>query len=296
MMKNFIGSRAMPDLVYHSPKDVNELMSLLSDSGEPVKIVAGCTDFVPAVRTGRWTFDDGITIIDIKKVKDFDTIKKEGNLLKIGACARLTQILESEDVRKYAPVLAQAAEQMASLQVRNTATIGGNICMASPAGDTVPPLLVMDAGVTIKDKDGEQDVMLKDFFTGPGQSILKPGQVLTSISIPITDQPDPACFLKIGTRTAVIISIVSAAVRVGSTNGICENTRIALGSVAPTPIRVYKAESFLDKKSLDDKTIEECARIASEDISPISDLRGGKEYRKDVAGTLVKRAIKACRG
>jgi carbon-monoxide dehydrogenase medium subunit len=298
-MKNFIGSRAMPDLIYHSPKDMDGLMSLLQNNKkeglQEIKVVAGCTDFFPAVRSGRWTFKDGVNIIDIKKIKCLDYIKKEDNLIKIGACTRLTQIFESPEILDNAKVLSQAVGQMASLQVRNTATIGGNLCMSSPAADTAPVLLALGAKVTLQDPKGTQEIRLKDFFTGPGQNVLKSDQILTQISFPIQEKHETAYFLKIGTRTAVIIAVVSVAVGMGIKNGVCENPKIALGSVAPTPIRVEKAEKFLHHKSLDDPTIEACAKIVSEEISPITDLRAGKEYRKDMAGTLVKRAILACK-
>jgi len=297
-MKNFIGTRAMPNLIYHAPGNIDDLISLLQNLNkkkEHFKIVAGCTDFIPAVRTGRWTFDDDVNVIDIRKVKALDKIKKEGNMLKIGACARLAKIVESAEVIKNAPILAQVANQIGSLQIRNTATIGGNICMSSPAADMAPALLVLDAKVTLKGPGGEQEIMLKDFFTGPGQNILKPDQILTQITCPIMGAQEAAHFIKIGKRTAVIISIVSAAVCLGIKNGVCENSKIALGSVAPTPVRAKKAENFLNNKILDYKTIEQCAKIASEEISPITDLRSSGEYRKDMACTLVKRAIIACR-
>ena len=285
----------MPDLVYHSPEDMDGLMSLLIDRKGNCKIVAGCTDFIPAVRTGRWAFNDGINIIDIRKVKALQYIRRDDDMLKIGACTRLTQILESPEVIENAPVLAQAVSEMASLQVRNTATIGGNICMSSPAADTAPALLVLEAKVTLKNPDGEQEVLLNEFFTGPGQNVLKPDQILTQISFSILGNEAAAHFLKIGTRTAVIISVVSAAVCLGIKNGLCRNPKIALGSVAPIPLRVNRAEAFLTNKEPDDKTIEQCAVIASEEASPITDLRGSKEYRKDMVRILVRRAIIACR-
>jgi len=295
VMKNFIGARAMPDLVYHSPKEMSDLMSLFDTHGTSARVVAGCTDFIPSIRTGRWCFDHEPNLIDITKMPVLNQIEKTDDVLKIGAGVSLTRILESPEVKVHCPVLAQAVEQMASLQVRNTATMGGNICMASPAADTVPPLLVSDAWVIIHDAQGEHRVLLTDFFTGPGRSVLTQGQVLTHICIPIKKSNEAAWFQKIGTRTAVIISVVSAAVQVSVTNGICETARIALGSVAPTPVRVAGAETFLEGKPLDEQVIKECARLAAQAISPISDLRSSKEYRKDVAQTLVKRSILACR-
>jgi len=289
----------MPDLIYHSPDNIDSLMSFLQTSKQEgrknVKIVAGCTDFVPAVRTGRWTFEAGVNIVDIKKIKDLNYIKQEEGLIKIGACTCLTRIFESPKVLEHAKVLSQAVGQMASLQVRNTATIGGNLCMSSPAADTAPVLLALGARVTLQDPSGKQEIELRDFFTGPGQNVLKSDQILTQISFPAQKAHEAAHFLKIGTRTAVIISVVSVAVGMGIKKGICENPKICLGSVGPTPIQVEKAEKFLHNKFLDDQTIDACAKIVSQEISPITDLRASKEYRKDMAATLVKRAILACR-
>jgi carbon-monoxide dehydrogenase medium subunit len=184
---------------------------------------------------------------------------------------------------------------MASVQVRNTATMGGNLCMASPAADTAPPLLVSDATVVIQDAHGETVLPVADFFTGPGRSVLTPGQVMTHICIPKLKDQQAAAFLKIGTRTAVIISVVSAAVRIGMAGGVCGSARIALGSVAPTPVRVTAAEEFLSGKPLDDQVLETCAEMAASAVSPITDLRASAGYRKDVAKTLVKRCLMACR-
>jgi CO/xanthine dehydrogenase FAD-binding subunit len=292
---NFIGSRAMPELAYHSPADMNGLMALMDTHGTTARIVAGCTDFIPSVRTGRWRFDPKLQLIDISKLPALNQIEAQGDILKIGAGVTLTKILASPEVAAHCPVLAQAVEQMASLQVRNTATMGGNLCMASPAADTVPPLLVSDAWLVIKDAQKETTVPVADFFTGPGQSILQPGQVLTHICIPKNKPGESAWFMKIGTRTAVIISIVSAAVKIRLTDGVCETARIALGSVAPTPVRVTAAEQFLAGKLLDDPAIDACAGMAASAITPITDLRASAEYRKDVAETLVKRCIHACR-
>ncbi len=291
---NFIGSRAMPELVYNAPETMQDLMDLISTHGPFAKIVAGCTDFIPSIRTGRWRFDPGLNLIDISKIKALNRIENKEDILKIGAGVTLTQILTSPVVRASCPVLTQAVEQMASLQVRNTATMGGNLCMASPAADTAPPLLVSDAWVLIQDAQGSTSVPVVDFFTGPGQSILTPGQVLTHICIPKIKAKESAGFRKIGTRTAVIISIVSAAVKIRMDGDLCETARIAFGSVAPTPVRVAAAEQFLAGKPLEKRVIEKCAGMAADEISPITDLRASAVYRKDVAETLVKRCIMDC--
>ncbi|MFO7753756.1 MAG: xanthine dehydrogenase family protein subunit M [Desulfobacteraceae bacterium] len=295
MMKNFIGSRALPEFVYHAPDTVEEVTAQLESSDTPFRILAGCTDFIPALRTGRWELNEGTHVIDLKRIKALDYIEKQGDTLRIGSCTRLSGILESALIREHAPVLVEAVGRMASWQVRNTATIGGNICMSSPAADTAPPLLVMDAAVTLAGPSGRQEIRLEDFFKGPGRNVLEKNQVLTEISFPAPEENGTSAFLKIGNRTAVIISIASAAARLALNNGVCDNPKIAMGSVAPTPLRMERAESFLAGKPLEARVIEECADIVSEDISPITDLRASGEYRRDVARTLVKRAITKCK-
>ncbi len=159
-MKNFIGSRALPELNYHRPRDIDSLIKLIDSLDTPYKVVAGCTDFIPAVRHGNWTFEDGLNVIDIRSVKGFGGIREEGDRVVIGAATRLSEIVESTILQEKAPVLVEAVDAMASPQVRNTATIGGNLCMASPAADTAPPLLVLDAQVVIRGSDGEDTVPL----------------------------------------------------------------------------------------------------------------------------------------
>lgn len=295
MMKNFIGSRALPEFIYHAPDTMDEMTDLLENIDKPFRVMAGCTDFIPALRTGRWELNEGTHVIDLKRIKALDYIEKQGNFVRIGSCTRLSGILESDLIRQHAPVLAEAAGRMASWQIRNTATIGGNLCMSSPAADTAPPLLVMDAAVTVTGPSGTEEIRLDEFFEGPGRNVLEKNQVLTEISFPALEESGTSAFLKIGNRTAVIISIVSAAVRLAVHDGVCDNPKIAMGSVAPTPLRMGRAERFLAGRPLEARVIEECADIVSRDISPITDLRASGEYRRDVARTLVKRAINKCK-
>ena len=294
-MKNFIGSRALPEFIYHAPDTMDEVTDLLENMDKPFRVLAGCTDFIPALRTGRWELSEDTHVIDLKRIKALDYIEKQGDTVRIGSCARLSGILESDLIRQHAPVLAEAVGRMASWQIRNAATIGGNICMSSPAADTAPPLLVMDAQVTLTGPSGRQEIRLEDFFQGPGRNVLEKNQILTEISFPALEENGTSAFLKIGNRTAVIISIVSAAARLAINNGVCTHPKIAMGSVAPTPLRMKRAEKFLENKPLDTQVIEDCADIVSEDISPITDLRASGEYRRDVGRTLVKRAITKCK-
>ncbi|SMC65160.1 carbon-monoxide dehydrogenase medium subunit [Desulfocicer vacuolatum DSM 3385] len=293
-MKNFVGSRALPDLVYHCPENMNALMALFDTIQGEYKIVAGCTDFIPAVRGGRWSFNDGLSLIDIKKIDELNFIKETDGIVTIGAVTPLSTIMSSDIVQKHAPGLCHAMSTMASPQVRNVGTMGGNIAMSSPAGDTVPSLLALGASVIIKGKQEEKKVALDQFFTGPGKNIMASNEVLKAIEFPALKADESVHFQKIGTRDAVIISIVSAASFLKVENGVCKAARIALGSVAPTPIRVPKAEAFLKNKPATREVLAQCAELVAREISPITDLRASADYRRDLSETLSRRTLMAC--
>lgn len=293
-MKNFVGSRALPDLVYHCPENMEALMALFDTIEGDYKIVAGCTDFIPAVRGGRWSFNDGMSLIDIKKIDALNFIKEADGVVSIGAVTPLSVIMSSDLVQKHAPGLCRAIASMASPQVRNVGTMGGNIAMSSPAGDTVPSLLALGASVIFKGKEGKKTVALDQFFTGPGRNVMAPDQVLTTIEFPALKPDESVHFQKIGTRDAVVISIVSVASWIKVENSVCKEARIALGSVGPTPVRVPNAEAFLAGKTVTEALMAQCAQMVAREITPITDLRASADYRRDLAETLSRRTLMAC--
>jgi carbon-monoxide dehydrogenase medium subunit len=293
-MKNFLGSRALPDMIYHRPKDMDELLRLMKDVAGELKIIAGCTDFIPSIRGGKWFFDDGLNVVDIKGLKELSFIRKDGDTIMVGAATRLADIIRSPIIQEHAPVLAEAVKQMASPQVRNSATIGGNLCTASPAADTAPPLLVLDAKVKIQGADSEQTMPLEKFFLGPGSTLMKPREILTEIHFPAMKPGEASRRLRMGSRDAFVCSIISVATWIKVNNGTFDRVRIALGAVAPTPVRITKAEDHLSGKETSPEMIAEGAKLASEQISPITDLRASAAYRKDLAYTLTKRVLTAC--
>jgi len=293
-MKNFIGSRALPELNYHRPRDIDSLLGLIGSLDTPFKVVAGCTDFIPAVRHGNWTFEDGLNLIDIRGVDGLSGIRQEGDRVVIGATTRLSQIVDSPILKEKAPVLVEAVDCMASPQVRNTATIGGNLCMASPAADTAPPLLVLDAQVVIRGVDGEESVPLNKFFFGPGTTRLHPREVVTEIRFPAMKANEAAKRTRLGLRTAFVCSIISVAVRLKVDGNKISEARIAMGAVAPTPIRLGDVETLLAGKTVTEDLADEAGRLAAAQITPITDLRASAEYRKAMAHTLTRRLIEEC--
>lgn len=290
-MRNFVGLRAMPRIEYHRPTELEQALELLSEHKEDCKIIAGGTDLIPAARQGRMLLPRHIHIIDISSIKELNYIIKDGALIRIGATARLSEIGMSAVVKEHLPVLADAASQMGSLQVRNLGTIGGNLCNASPAADTASPLLVLDAMVNVRGIDRQRLVPLKGFFTGPGKTTLAPGEILAEVQIPLTKPAGSSCFIKLGRRNAFTLSIVSVATLVKVKDGIFDDIRIALGSVAPTPFRASKAEEHLIGEKVNEQVIDDGANVVASEVKPISDVRAGAEYRRDMSLVLTKRAI-----
>jgi len=290
-MRNFVGLMAIPQIEYHRPTELKEVLKLVNELKESCRIFAGGTDLVPAARRGKMPPSGGIHIIDISSIKELDYIVKDGDMLRIGAVTKLSEIGESAVVRKYAPILADAASQMGSLQIRNQGTIGGNLCNASPAADTAPPLLALDTMINLRGVDKQRAVPLTEFFTGPGETILASGEILTEIQIPIMGPTAGTCFTKLGRRNAFTLSVISVATLVKIKDGIFDDVKIALGAVAPTPIRALKAERYLTGKKVSEQVIDEGAKIVGSEVRPIYDVRASAEYRKDMSHIITKRAL-----
>ena len=274
----------MKEFEYLKPNSIKETISILSQYGERAQILNGGTDLIVGMR-------DKILqpeyVVDIKTISHLNKItynEQEG--LTIGATATLNEILDSKVIRAHYPILAEACKTVGSYQVRNRATLVGNICNASPAADTAPPLLVLEAKVNIISLSGEKTVPLDQFFTGVKKNILKKGEIITSITIPPLKEKWFGVYLKQGRRKEVDLATVGVAVV-----GIRDEIRIALGAVASIPVRALKTEELLRGKIIDEPLLEETAKSALAEVSPISDIRSSKEYREEIIKILIKRAI-----
>lgn len=271
---------------YFMAKTIPEVMLLLEKYGEKAKVVAGGSDlFVkkdPEIEQ----------LIDITGL-GLDYVKIDDDVMKIGAGTTLREIETSSILKKGVyKVVAEAAHQIGSVQIRHVATIGGNICNAAPSADIPPPLIALDAQAKIVSPTQERVVPLEEFFLGPGKTTLGYNELLTEIRIP----PEPACstvaFLKIR-RTAHDIALVNASVRVTLKSGstVCDDARIVLGAVAPTPMRAKKAEELLRGKTVEDNLIKETAQVAANETKPISDVRASAYYRREMSQVLVRHAL-----
>ena len=293
-MKSYIGSRALPKFVYHHPEDLQEAIRLLNELEGRCKIIAGCSDFIPAIRRGAWSFPDGFNLVDLNGIRELSFVAEEGTRIRVGAATRLSDIIQSPLIQKRAPVLAEAGKEMASMQIRNRATVGGNLCMASPAADAAPPLLVLDAAVRVKGIDREELIPLNKFFVGPGKTVLSSREIVTEVEFPGMNPDERSCWIKMGRRNSFTLSIVSVATWAKIKGDTFSDLRIALGAVAPTPIRAVEAEQYLIGKKTSEEVIRKGAEIAAGEIKPISDVRASAEYRRDMANVLTKRALVSC--
>lgn len=273
------------------PTTLDEALRDMAASAPAVAAVAGGTNIVPDLRSGRHTPP---MIVDISRIKELKGIDLADGTVKIKGGTTISELLHSAVIAENAPSLIAAAKTFASPLVRNRATIGGNLVDASPAGDTIPPLLVLDAEVELTSLAGSRVVPLDGFFLGVRKTVRKPEELLTSIQFKARKPDDKVGYgyWKVGLRKADAIAVISAAVRVelDSASNVSA-ARIALGSVAPTPLRIKAAEESLLGKPLTAENIETAANLASAGISPIDDLRASADYRRHMARVLVRRLL-----
>lgn len=273
---------------YLAPKTLDEALAVLKENKGQIKIIAGGTDLVPRMRAG--VFDPEL-LVDLRKLA-LDEIALEDDFVRIGAYATHSDILRSKLLAENFPALIEAATDVAGPPIRNRGTLGGNLVNASPAADLATPLIVYDALAVIADENGERDVPLSRFFTGPGKTVLLPDEILVAIKIQKTPPLTAAKFTKLGKRKAMAIAVVSAAVRITlKDDGVIETARIALGSVAPVPLRVLKAEEVLEGKEPDGELFTLAGKTASDETNPITDLRSTADYRKKMVSVLTRRAL-----
>jgi len=287
---NYFNTHIIPlDFEYFEPRTLKEVLDLLDKLRDKAAILAGGTDLLVQMKIRRKTPK---YLINIKKIPDLTFIKVEEGGLRIGAATKLRSIEKSNVVRDTYVALYEAIKSMGSVQIRNMATIGGNLCNASPAADTAPPLLVYEAKLRIVSLRGERLVPINKFFKGPGRTVMEPNELLTEIIIPKPPKNSGASFIKIA-RTSMDLAKVNVAVllKLKNSSRTIDDVKIALGAVAPTPMRAYAAEEYLRGKEFNEDTLRRAGEIASMEIKPITDIRSTAWYRREVTKIIVKDAL-----
>lgn len=276
------------DFSYHRPGSLAEACALGLELGAEARFFAGGTELIIDFRTRR---DAAEHLISLRDVPGLAAISAERDGLRVGAMASLAEIAESTTVEAHYPALGLAARLMAGEQIRGQATLGGNFCRAVSCADTPPICIVGEARVALTDPDGEREVPAEDFFTGPRQTVLKPGEILTHITLPKQPAHSGADYQRFALRGGQALAVVAVAARLVLAKGKIADARVALGAVAPTPLLVPACGEALKGKAPSDAAFTAAADLAAAAAQPLSDLRGSEEYRRELVRTLTQRAL-----
>ena len=281
----------MQHFQFFSAKSLSDALRFLSEKGDRTGIIAGGTDLIPRMRDeiSRPEF-----ILNILEIDGLNGVRELNHVLHIGSTTTHTRLVESDILRRTCPSLVQAAASVGGPLIRNRGTIGGNIANASPAADLASALLSLDAEVVLISEKKTRVVALKDFFIEPGKTVLNPDELLAEILVPIPK--GKSVFLKLGRRQAMSLSIVNVAVHLEMEGDKCRDAKIAMGSVAPTPIRCHQAEMMLVNKEIGLELISKCAGEAVAVTKPIDDQRAKAWYRMEAGTVLLKRALAEAAG
>ena len=272
---------------YHRPTSLEEALALASEI-PGARFIAGGTDLLVQESNGRLAAP---TLISLRRLPELGGISV-ADRIRIGAAAPLADVAAHPEIVSTYPALVESIRVLGSPQIRNVATLGGNLCNASPAADTAPALLIYGATVEIRGLETTRELPLEEFFVGPGETALRPGEVLTAVWLDPPPEGTRSVFLRKG-RVAMDLAIVSVAASARRDDTSYTGVRLAAGAVAPTPVRLRRSEGVAEGTDLDAEVRAEAARIAREEISPISDLRSSASYRTHLTGVFVERALAA---
>lgn len=274
---------------YEAPESLDAAVALLARDGEAC-VLAGGTDLLVQVRTGRGAPS---AFIDIKRIPEMLRLEIDSSGLHIGAAVPAATIYANETIRQLWPGVAEATDLIGSSQIQGRATWSGNLCNASPAADAVPALIAVGAEVVVFGPGGERTVPVDGFVTGPGQSVLQPGELVVAFHLPAPAPRSSDAYLRLIPRTEMDIAVVGAAVQLSlDSDGSVGSAQVVLAAVAPTQLRVEAAENALVGSKLEEAALTAAASAASDAANPIDDKRGTIAYRKKVTGVLTKRAAR----
>lgn len=274
---------------YYTPENIEEAVKIMDKYGSVLKVIAGGTDIMVEYFDRLY---DIKSWLDLKNITQLGNIDKNDDFIEIGALVTHTQLEKSKIIKEYLPVLANAAYDVGSPQIRNRGTIGGNIVTASPAGDLLPALMAYDAQFLLVSKMGERRVPANKFFTGPKRTVLKDNELLARVLIPLPDEKTYGSWRKVGKRKALIISSITLALVISfNDDNTINRVKACLGSVAPTPIEIKEVNGMMVGKKLEELNYKELGEKVADSISPIDDIRGTKEYRIDVSREIMINAL-----
>jgi CO/xanthine dehydrogenase FAD-binding subunit len=271
---------------YYQPETLKDAWSLMEKIKGEARYVAGGTDIIVNMKNKKIQPD---ALISLRRIGDLRGISLNGGLT-LGTMTPLRDIERDPLIGRAYPTLAQAVRALATPQIRNVATVGGNLCNAAPSADCAPPLLVMEATLTLEGPGGRREVSIEDFFRGPGQTCMDTTEILTKIRIRPLPGHTGMAFLKLG-RVHTDIAVVNAAALLAMEGKTCSRCRLAAGAVAPVPLRLHSVEHMIEGEELSAELLQRAEKVAEEAVKPITDVRSTEEYRRILSGVLVRRAI-----
>jgi len=280
----------LPKFDYFAPETLQETLELLDRQGQESKLMAGGTDLIVSLRARERLPKN---VIDIKGVKELhELLYDEERGLSVGAAVTLNRLIHHEAVSNNFPILTEAVSTIGDFEIRNRATLAGNICNASPAADSAPALLVLEANVNVASRERKRTVPIGEFFTGVKKTVLADNEMVTSINVPTPPEGSVGGYLKARRNIGEDLAVVGAGGLATPTGKAGRSVRLAYASVAPTPLRAFEAEKVFESTKPLDKLLEQAMPIVRKTVSPISDVRGGKEYRVNLVEVLTKRLLR----
>lgn len=278
---------------YHAPSSLNEAISLLQQHGESARPLAGGTDLVVQMKENATKFPAPAHIVSLLHVPELPGIEfSETDGLRIGAGATMAEVAGSSIIRERYTAIAEGAALVGSIQTMNMATVGGNLCNAAPSADIAPPLLAFDAEAIIVGRSSRRTVALEEFFLGPGKTALAPDELLAEVRVPVPASDTGSAYDRHTPRKQMDIAVVGVAAALTLTGNRIERARVALGAVAPMPLRAGRAEAQLEGQTLSDEVLARATDAAVEECSPISDVRGSAEFRRHIVRVLTERMVR----
>ena len=282
----------MQDFEYVAARSVDEAVSLLAEKGSQARVLAGGTDILVQLRTGRRRVE---RIVDVKDVPEANVLSYDLQTgLELGAAVPCYLMYHNERVAQSYPGLIDSASMIGGIQIQGRATIGGNLCNAAPSADAIPPLIVLGATCVIAGPGGRREVPAEQFCTAPGQNVLKDGELLVSLRMPAPQPHSGAHYLRFIPRNEMDIAVagVGSSVVLDTSGKSFVSARISLASVAPTPLYVQEAGAALAGREVSDEAIEDAAQAAIAAAKPIDDMRGTVKQRRHLVGVLTRRTLK----
>lgn len=275
-----------------SATSIEEVLQVLAEQGSRARIVAGGTDLILEMERGQRR---GIeTLVDVTRIQDLDRIVfDEDGIIHLGPMVTHNHCVGSKLIRDHALPLARACWEVGSPQIRNRGTIAGNLITASPANDTITPLVALNAWVTLRSVNGERRVPLEEFYSGVRSTVMRPDEMLVDIAFPALQNNQRGTFIKFALRQAQAISLVNAAVVLTLEDDVVREARVTLGAVAPTIVHARECEVYLNGRALSEEVIQEAASLAVRAARPISDVRGSAGYRQRMVRVVTQRALRA---